>query len=175
MKNVLFYFFTASLLFILFSTKLSACGAENISLFLNTAHPRILVFDSKIVNVLPEDKKILNFELFSSIFDDKHQLMIKTLTQQDTSFAVETVNNKYVFNIYTDKTDAKSLSIINKNSEKAIKPTNSQKIPKKNIIKGIEGTEDESGFFMDFPPENNAGCMFSFDLDIPPDTIKGNL
>jgi hypothetical protein len=175
MKNVLFNFIAASLLFILFSTQLPACAVENVSLFLNTGHPRILVFDSKIVNVLQEDKKILDFELFSSIFNDKHQLMIKPLTQQDTSLAVETLNNKYVFNIYTDKTDAKSLSIININKEKTIKLTNSEKNSKKYIIKGLEGTEDEGGFFMDSPPDNNADSMFSFDLDIPPGAMKGNL
>jgi|GEM_PF-1748378 len=143
----------------------------NKNLNLVKGYSYLLNFNDKIVRYSLGNNEAAKIELISSIFNDKQEIILKTLKEADTNLLVWINDDVYNFNIsiIQNKSD-KSLPIISEIEDNI--PTNSPII--QNFSKNDNNLPDDiknklEELSLDIPPHLPGNQnIFGFEIDQPP-------
>jgi len=145
---------------------------KNLNILSGVSH--LLTFDEKIISYKFDKENGFKSEILSNIFNNRKELLIKPLKNQENKLTVLTASRIYNFNIDFDK---------NKQINTKFKP--SQELTVRELPEGRTGVEllknisaEEALSLLDDEldkppglPENTCG-MADFDLDSPPKIKK---
>jgi hypothetical protein len=154
------------------ANKCSAIDQVNKNLNLMKGYSYLLCFNDKITHYSLGNSETAKIEVISSIFNDRQEMIIKTLKETDTNLLVWTKDNIYNFNVSIIPAKIpKNLFVVSEivngheNTGSPIIQNFSE--DNKNLPYEIQGEIGELS--LDIPPHlPNSQNIFGFEIDQPP-------